>query len=299
MISKNKEIAISVCVLTYNQQNTISRTIESILNQKFDGAIEILIGEDCSTDATLSVCKNYAEKYQETISLITEDHNVGLLLNVKRVVEKASGKYIAFCAGDDYWHDENKLALQYNYLESHPDYAMVYSSYMIEDLRAGTWLPFKAKNIKKGYIFNYLIMGNFISAVTTMCRAEYYKKNVSIGDYIEHRFMMEDFPAWLDLAKDYKIGFIDQPLATYQISGNSISCPVKVEKNLRFAKNVILVKKHYAAKFCIDKHLVRKALYVSNLQILGLVRRYRKPSDIYKVILSTNFTAILNYLIRR
>lgn len=294
-----KEIAISVCVLTYNQENTISRTLDSIVNQKFDKPIELLIGEDHSTDNTLAICKEYAQRYPEIISLVTDSHNVGLLLNVKRVVEKASGKYIAFCAGDDYWHDVNKLKLQYDYLETRPDFAMVYSSYMVEDLAAGTWLPFKAKNVKEGNILDDLIMGNFIAAVTTMCRTDYYKSKVSIEKYIDLGFLMEDFPAWLDLANNYKIGFIDQPLATYQISGNSISCPVNVEKNLKFAKNVISVKKHYAFKFDMHNKLLRKSLYISNIQIFGLIRRYRKFTDFYKIILNTDFIAITSYLIRR
>lgn len=298
MPSNNGGIAVSVCVLTYNQEETVGRTIDSILNQKFDLPFEIIIGEDGSSDKTLEVCRKYQEKYPDKIRVVSTGQNRGLLANVKSVTELVRGKFFGFCAGDDFWHDENKVRLQYEFLNSRPDYAVVFSSYMIEDLSAGTWLPFKASNIKEGYVFNYLMMGNFIGAVTAMVRTEYYHQYVDIGSYINKGFMMEDFPAWLDLSYRYKFGFIDKPLATYQISGSSISCPVKVEKNLLFAKNVISVKKYYSNLFNVDKKIIRKSLYISNIQILGLVRRYNKISDYIKIALSTDYCSIAKYLLR-
>ena len=54
-----KKTKISVAVITYNQQNTIRQTLDSIIAQKGDFDLEIVIGEDCSTDATHAICEEY------------------------------------------------------------------------------------------------------------------------------------------------------------------------------------------------------------------------------------------------
>ena len=103
---------VSVIVLTYDQEKTISQTLDSILNQNIDFSIEIIVGEDCSTDGTKAICLDYKNKYPDVIQLLLQEQNQGLLKNYKSVIEKCRGKYIAGCAGDDYWHNPDKLKLQ-------------------------------------------------------------------------------------------------------------------------------------------------------------------------------------------
>ncbi|MBQ5690303.1 MAG: glycosyltransferase, partial [Alistipes sp.] len=94
---------VSVVVTTYNHEPYLTRALDAILQQECDFGVEIVLGEDCSSDGTLAICREYAERYPEQITLITSTENVGWRANYRRCVEAARGKYVAFCDGDDYW----------------------------------------------------------------------------------------------------------------------------------------------------------------------------------------------------
>ena len=112
---------LSVGIITYNQQDTIAQTLDSILCQKGDFELEVVIGEDCSTDNTWAICKEYAERYPEQVVLLENTHNLGIMANFARVMKACTGEYVGICAGDDYWCDEYKLQKQLDYLTAHPD----------------------------------------------------------------------------------------------------------------------------------------------------------------------------------
>ena len=105
------EEMISVVVVTYNQAATIGRTLDSILMQQCHVPFEIVIGEDCSTDDTRAICQNYAEKHPDIIRLICNERNKGIVDNYYDCLLTCRGKYIADCAGDDFWIDTQKLEI--------------------------------------------------------------------------------------------------------------------------------------------------------------------------------------------
>lgn len=87
--------------------------------QKTNFKYEILIHDDASTDKTASIIKEYEGKYPDLIKAIYQEenqysrgNNVNFIL-----LERAKGKYLAFCEGDDYWIDENKLQKQVDFLK--------------------------------------------------------------------------------------------------------------------------------------------------------------------------------------
>jgi glycosyltransferase involved in cell wall biosynthesis len=94
--------------------------------QQVNFPIEFIIAEDCSTDGTLAICKEYAEKYPDLIKLITSENNVGAIANERRAMKEAKGQYIAFCEGDDYWTDPLKLQKQVDFLEEYPEYSVTF-----------------------------------------------------------------------------------------------------------------------------------------------------------------------------
>ena len=127
------EDKISVIVCTYNQQQTIARALDSILRQRCVWPIEIIIGEDCSTDKTQEICADYASRYPDIIRLISNPKNKGLLNNYYDCLLEARGKYIADLAGDDEWCDPRKLEKERLLLEEHPDVVLVHTDYRLRD----------------------------------------------------------------------------------------------------------------------------------------------------------------------
>lgn len=119
---------VSICCITYNHAPFIRQTLDGMLMQ--EGVdYEILIHDDCSTDGTTEIVKEYAAKYPDKIFPIYEEENQyskGVWVdgfNYKR----ARGKYIAYCEGDDYWTDPLKLQKQVDFMEANPEYSVCFT----------------------------------------------------------------------------------------------------------------------------------------------------------------------------
>ena len=117
---------VSICCITYNQEKYIKQAIESFLMQKTNFKYEIIIHDDASTDNTANIIKEYENKYPDIIKPIYQKENQYSKGKsaLKATIDNATGKYIAFCEGDDYWSDNEKLQKQFNYMESHPECSM-------------------------------------------------------------------------------------------------------------------------------------------------------------------------------
>jgi glycosyltransferase involved in cell wall biosynthesis len=120
--------AVSVCVFTYNYQSYLSEAIESILLQKTNFEIEILICDDCSTDNTFEIALSYAEKYPEKVRIYQNPINIGGTKNWIKAIQACKGKYIALLDGDDYFSDSLKLQTQFNTLENNNKYVLCFHS---------------------------------------------------------------------------------------------------------------------------------------------------------------------------
>ncbi len=117
---------LSILVISYNQIQYIAQTMDSLLSQEHDYSYEIVIGDDCSTDGTAELLAEYQKKYPEIIRLHVNEVNQGFLKNYYATLNRATGKYLGFCAGDDWWL-QGKVALQVEYMEKNPEVGMVYS----------------------------------------------------------------------------------------------------------------------------------------------------------------------------
>ena len=122
---------VSVFMITYNHEKYIAEALDSILMQKTDFDFDIVIGEDCSTDATRRIVLEYSRKYPDKIKLLLHNVNVGFISNMMYVLEACTGKYVAMCEGDDYWTDPFKLQKQVDFLEANKEYMLATHGYRI------------------------------------------------------------------------------------------------------------------------------------------------------------------------
>ena len=106
---------VSVVVITYNHEKYIEETIESILMQRGEFEIEILIGNDNSPDNTKEILEKYSTNNK--IKIINREKNIGATRNLLDLLLKSQGEYIAILEGDDYWTDELKISKQLKILE--------------------------------------------------------------------------------------------------------------------------------------------------------------------------------------
>ena len=122
----NIQPLVSICCITYNHASYIRQCLDGFLMQKVTFPIEIIINDDCSTDGTTDIIRDYEAKYPNLIKPIYHTENEyskgtrGMFATY--CFPKAKGKYIAMCEGDDYWCDPLKLQMQVDFMESNPDY---------------------------------------------------------------------------------------------------------------------------------------------------------------------------------
>lgn len=138
MNRENQEIMVSICCITYNQASYVRAALDGFMKQKTDFKYEVLIHDDASTDGTGEMIREYADRFPDVIRPIiqTENQYSKGLTNVSGTFNfpRARGRYIAMCEGDDYWTDENKLQMQVDYMEAHPDCALCFHSAEVEVL---------------------------------------------------------------------------------------------------------------------------------------------------------------------
>ncbi|MCR4792394.1 MAG: glycosyltransferase [Lachnospiraceae bacterium] len=127
---------VSVIVATYNHENYIAQTLESIVKQKCDFTFEAIVGDDASKDKTAKVVSEYAEKYPDIIKPVLRKKNLGSFRNILDLYKRAKGDYVAMLEGDDYWIAEDKLQMQVDFLEEHPDHIAHFGRCIVID-RAG------------------------------------------------------------------------------------------------------------------------------------------------------------------
>ena len=91
---------ISVMVITYNQEDVIRRTLDSLLRQK-EWLYEICINDDCSTDRTWEILQEYASCWPDLVKPVRNDHNLGIFENTETVWKRPAGDLVYDLAGDD------------------------------------------------------------------------------------------------------------------------------------------------------------------------------------------------------
>ncbi len=246
---------VSVHMITYNHEPYIAKAIEGVVRQKTEFPIELIIGEDCSTDRTFKIILAYQKKHPELIRVLTSNKNVGERNNNNRTIEACRGKYVAICEGDDYWTDPLKLQRQVYFLETNPAYGMTYSKvrYFIQK-----------KNKYDGVFggdketFEDLLLGNSIPTLTTCFRLDLRQRyNQDIKPEAKN-WLMGDYPMWLYFAKESKIKFENKVTGVYRVLENSASNSTNIKKNIEFRKSFIDIGAFFCDKYCINDGATRQ-----------------------------------------
>jgi glycosyltransferase involved in cell wall biosynthesis len=123
---------VSVVVLSYNHADYIAECLDSILAQKGFYAWEIIVGDDCSTDATPQILRAYRERHAQLIQVIAPGRNEGFARNLSACLKNCTGDFVAICEGDDYWTDEFKLQRQLEFLQDHPACSMCFCAFTLD-----------------------------------------------------------------------------------------------------------------------------------------------------------------------
>lgn len=132
---------VSICCVTYNHAPFIRKCLDGFLMQTTNFPIEILIHDDCSTDGTTEIIREYEAKYPDLIFPLYEEENQYSRGGAGKMdlynYNRARGKYVAYCEGDDYWTDPQKLQKQVDFMEANLEYSVCFHAFQEYDVRSG------------------------------------------------------------------------------------------------------------------------------------------------------------------
>jgi glycosyltransferase involved in cell wall biosynthesis len=127
----NQDPYLVIVNWVYNQVNYITESIESILEQKTNFPVKIIIHDDASTDGTREIILEYQKKYPNLFSNILQNQNqYSKNIDITSIPLKIfnKNKYIALTHGDDYWTDPYKLQKQVDFLENNTNYSICFTN---------------------------------------------------------------------------------------------------------------------------------------------------------------------------
>lgn len=276
---------ISVCVITFNHEQFIAESINSILAQKIDIPYEIVISDDSSTDGTRSVCQDMADHHPGIINLLPAKENLGITGNFYRALGSCRGRYIAICEGDDYWIDNRKLAMQFAFLEENAGYGLVYTDVEIKNT---TTEVLSRPHYYAGEVFDRLLQGNFINTLTVFFRKDLLElSSVSIKQL---RYAFDHF-YWLRIAAAARIYYMPEKSGCYRIHGSNFFLTGRItskDERQKLYPEFILDSIH----FFLDRNNEKQLITVSKKVLL---RKYL--SSFFNTVISINeFRYILRML---
>lgn len=217
----NQEL-VSVMVPVRNEEDYISDCLNSIFSQSYQN-IELLIGEDCSTDNTLEIIQSWVKEHSSRFvrcEVFAHEKNYGITKNFNSLLKMAKGKYLKSIAGDDIIMPDG-IKDEVEFYCHNPETDILYANAYI--IHACDKYPLKnTENYKLFYdkipvyedgLTEALFRGDVIAAPTVMLTDQTIKK---FGLYDE-TLAFEDWEYWLRVATgDGNINYLNSPVVGYR-----------------------------------------------------------------------------------
>jgi glycosyltransferase involved in cell wall biosynthesis len=202
-------VKVSVCIVTYNHARYISDCLASVVAQQLNASMEILVGDDCSTDETREIVSTFCHQYPKLIKPIFHKKNIGASHNYQSLIERADGDFIAHLDGDDFWLP-GKLAAQLEFLEKNAQCVAVYANAMVINDYGELIARFNGKLATEFTLDDLLKKGNFLNFSSVVYRANCKAK------LLEMSVDAMDFQYNLILASQGKLGYVNKVLVAYR-----------------------------------------------------------------------------------
>jgi len=214
---------VTAFVGCYNHSRFVEECLDSVRHQTYPN-LEVIIFDDRSKDNSVAVIDTWLKKQRVDWQFVSHTKNMGICASLNEVLRLARGKYISMVAADDVWLPD-KTARQVEIMERLPeDVGVLYSdAFQIDE--NGAMLPQMfieaQRNFAvppKGFLFDVLLEGNFIPAMTTLIRRECF---IQVGTYDED-LCFEDWDMWMRISRRFRFAYDKIPAAKYRIVSSSL-----------------------------------------------------------------------------
>jgi glycosyltransferase involved in cell wall biosynthesis len=251
---------VSVIIPCYNYEKYIEQCLMSILLQRLDYPIEIILSDDNSSDNSYAIANRIKINYESDkfiFKLFKQEQNLKEISNTKFLLEKSTGEYISYIDADDYWTDPYKLQKQIEFMDSNPDYSMCITGYLtlendeyIPSPHFINWFcpPIDINSLNS----DNLTRENIVGASSSRLFRNY-------GNMVEDYFYEFPYSDWLinfELSFRGKIKYLDFPAYVYRIHNKSLS--VEKEKETDTQEDAIIL---HNKRIGILRDVLNKKLY--------------------------------------
>ncbi len=277
---------VQVLLSTYNGEKYISQQLDSIFAQSYDH-IKILIRDDGSSDATVSLIKQYIQQYPGQIEFIAGD-NIGVIKSFWTLMEQAdqSVEYFCFCDQDDVWMKNkvdravehiNRLAEQANPLDEIPIMIFTATQLTNENLEPTAIWPESLE--REPSFYNALFQNIAVGATITFNRKALQDiQSVSVNT---SHILMHDWWLYLTISCMGKVYFDPIPSIYYrQHASNAVGGEATFIQ--KFKKRIDSFKKHGNHKLLVQQAIEFNRLYVEKIrdnEMLEQLEAFIKPRE--------------------
>lgn len=316
------DIMVSVCCLAYNHSKYIKQCLDGFVNQKTNFKFEVLVHDDASTDGTQDIIREYEKKYPDIIKPIYQAENQyskGIKVNATYQYPRVKGKYIAYCEGDDFWSNVDKLQKQFDIMEKNPDCSAVF--HKVNDItETGEALSsaHPRSDLNSGIIKSEKLVEMICSSEALPFQlSSYFMRNIFNSNSEQPKFRMAsivgDISLALWLAAIGDVYYIDESMSCYRCFSqggwtekwaSNIDLRIKTRKSIMDCLNLYNQYTEYRFNKIIEKRITEDEFIIYQLEHnykQCLKRKYKNQfrllnnKEKINVILSALFPHLMDY----
>jgi len=203
---------ISIAMATYNGEKYLKEQLDSIYAQTYKD-IEVIVSDDCSTDGTLGILKQYAKS--KGLKYYVNDSNLGLVKNFEKAITLCKGDYIALADQDDVWENTKLEVLARTIGEN----LLIHSDCSLIDAEGKTIKPYWKGHIGFDMKIENLLFGNVVTGCTVLFRKELLNTSLPFPEGLAYH----DWWLAICAAKENKIHYITTCLTKYRQHTGQVS----------------------------------------------------------------------------
>ncbi|MFQ6174609.1 glycosyltransferase family 2 protein [Streptococcus anginosus] len=243
---------VSVICTNYNKGKWIADAIDSFLRQKTSFEFEIILVDDCSTDESIDIIRNYGQRYPDKIRTFFNSENQGIAKTWVAICKEARGQYIARCDGDDYWIDDEKLQKQVDLLETTPNSKWSNTEFDMVDSFGRTTQADVFKNQVIPLLTSYeemLVLKGMTMASTWLVDTELMHE---VNDLIDINTADDTFNIQLELFRRTTLSFLPDSTTVYRMDPESDSRTQDDARLQRRFERLLQTQLEYLEKYPCD-----------------------------------------------
>ena len=293
-------ISLSVHLITFNNEKYIEETIESILKQKVNFNYEIVVGDDCSTDRTLSLIETYKNEHPKLFKVFKNESQLGILRNFKSTLDKCSGDFVFPLAGDDWLKQENTLQKMVDAISKDASLGFVDSGFDKYYEHSNKTIPFankKSIEFNKLDYKNAIVLGE-ITPIGICFNRALLLKYVNFKTYINKNITIDDYPILVDLVMHTDFERINESLIIYRIYDDSFSHEKDFEKQYFLANQMKNLFDYFSKKYGFDNNITASYNKTHLKQLLfyaGFFEKKELGKEVFSKIKSKSVKDYIHY----